>query len=44
MFGVKSLFVVDKLLMRNDLVAVLFLRSTQISQQSILSGGFPVGM
>jgi len=37
-FGVKSLLMVEKVLLtRNDLVAVLFRRPTQRSQQSILS-------
>jgi len=40
MFGVKSLLMVTKLLlMRKDLVAVLFRRPMQQSQQSILSCG-----
>jgi len=37
MFGVKSLLMVTKvLLMRNDMVAMLFRRPMQRSQQSIL--------
>ena len=40
MFGVKSLFMVEKvLLMRKNLVAVLFRRPMQRSQRSILSCG-----
>jgi len=40
MFGVKSLLMVhESVLMRNDIVAVLFQRPMQRSQQSILSYG-----
>ena len=39
MFGVKSLFMVETVLLMNNLVAMLFRRPMQRSQRSILSRG-----